>query len=73
MYFLINYQIISLIHFQINIIRESFIGKAIIGTSFNWIDFIFYIIRFGVAVMWLNKLNKIKFVKEKNLVIKKTI
>lgn len=42
-------------------IRGSFIGKTIIGTSFNWIDFIFYFIGFGIAVIWLKGLSKFKF------------
>ena len=44
--------------------RESFIGKTIIGTSFNWIDFLFYFIGFGIAIMWLNRLNNLKYIKK---------
>ncbi len=44
--------------------RGSFIGKTLLGTSFNWIDFIFYFIGFGIAIMWLNRLNNLKYIKK---------
>ena len=52
----------------LELIRGSFIGKTLIGTSFNWVDIIYYIIGWGVAILWMTGLNKLKFVKkQKNL------
>ena len=43
----------------LEILRESYIGQAILGNSFNWIDIIFYFAGFGIAVMWIKGINKI--------------
>ena len=40
--------------------RGSFIGKTIIGTSFNWIDLIFYFIGYVIAILWMKRLDTIK-------------
>ena len=45
-------------------IRESFMGKTILGTSFNWIDIIYYIIGWGIGIIWLMWLNKLKYNKK---------
>lgn len=40
--------------------RGSFIGKTILGTSFNWIDLIFYFIGYVIAILWMKRLDTIK-------------
>ena len=37
----------------LEIIRSNFVGKTIIGTSFVWSDFIYYIIGSTVGWLWL--------------------
>lgn len=37
----------------LEIIRGSFIGRTIIGNSFNWNDFPYYIIGSGMGYFWL--------------------
>lgn len=46
----------------LELLRGSFIGKTLLGTSFNWIDFIFYFIGWIVSILWITGLNKLKFV-----------
>jgi len=48
----------------LELLRSSFIGNTILGVSFNWIDFIFYFIGFGIAIIWLKGLNNLKFLKK---------
>jgi len=45
-------------------IRGLFIGKIILGTSFNWIDIIYYIVGWGVAISWMTGLNKLKYINK---------
>jgi len=52
-------QLIHLKYFEL--LRESFIGKIIIVESFNWSNFIYYIIGFGISIIWLTILNKLQF------------
>ncbi len=47
----------------LGLLRGSFIGKTILGTSFNLIDIIFYIIGWGIAIIWLKKLSKLNYSK----------
>ena len=47
----------------LELLRGSFIGKTILGNSFNWIDIIYYIIGWAAAVLWINGLSKLKYMK----------
>lgn len=59
------FEFLQLIHPKfLELIRGSFIGKTIIGTNFNWIDFVFYLPGWVVAILWLTGLDKLKFVKK---------
>ena len=44
----------------LELIRSSFIGRTILGTSFSWNDFIYYFIGSGVGYLILTRLNKLK-------------
>ena len=48
----------------LELLMGSFIGKTILGTSFNWIDIIYYIIGWGIGIIWLLWLNKLMFFKK---------
>ncbi|MFC1887311.1 DUF2809 domain-containing protein [Candidatus Cloacimonadota bacterium] len=40
------------------IIREYFLGRTLIGTSFNWTDFIYYLVGCIVGFMWVSGIKK---------------
>lgn len=42
----------------LEVIRNNFIGRTILGTSFNWSDFIYYFIGSGVGYLLLIHLQK---------------
>lgn len=44
----------------LELIRSSFIGRTILGTSFSWDDFIYYLIGSGVGYLILTRLNKLR-------------
>lgn len=48
----------------LELLRGSFIGKTLLGTSFNWIDIIYYIVGWIVAILWMTGLNKLKYIKK---------
>lgn len=48
----------------LELLRGSFIGKTLLGTSFNWVDIIFYIIGWGIGIIWLMWLKKLMFFKK---------
>ena len=50
----------------LELLRETFIGQTILGSSFNRIDFVFYLLGWGLAILWLTGLNKLKFVRKKH-------
>jgi hypothetical protein len=41
-------------------IRSDFIGSVIIGTSFVWSDFIYYILGSTIGWLWMERIRKIK-------------
>ena len=43
----------------LEVIRSTFIGRTLIGTSFTWMDFPYYIVGCGLAVAWIKGLRKI--------------
>ena len=48
----------------LELLRETFIGQMILGSSFNRIDFIFYLIGWVVAILWITRLNNLKYIKK---------
>ncbi|MBA7574696.1 hypothetical protein ES708_16511 [subsurface metagenome] len=48
----------------LELLRETFIGQTILGSSFNRIDFIFYLLGWIVAILWMTGLNKLKYIKK---------
>jgi len=40
-------------------IRSYFIGRTILGTSFSWLDFIYYFIGCGIGYLLLNRLHRL--------------
>jgi len=54
-------EFLQLIHTPfLEVIRDTYLGKALIGTSFNPIDFIFYVIGAGLGIIWIYGLKRIK-------------
>ena len=39
-------------------IRSHFIGRTILGTSFTWIDFPYYLVGCGIGWLWMKSLQK---------------
>ena len=42
----------------LEVLRSNFIGRTILGTSFNWSDFIYYIIGSSIGYLLLLRLQK---------------
>ena len=42
----------------LEIIRSYFIGRTVLGTSFTWSDFVYYIIGCGIGWFWLKQINR---------------
>jgi len=42
----------------LEIIRSTFIGRTLIGTSFTWLDFPYYVIGCSLGVVWIKGLRK---------------
>ena len=42
----------------LEVLRSNFIGRTILGTSFNWSDFIYYFIGSGIGYVLLLRLQK---------------
>ncbi|MBU8893016.1 MAG: DUF2809 domain-containing protein [Bacteroidales bacterium] len=51
-------------NFFLEIIRSNFIGQTIIGNSFTWSDFPYYIAGSVFGYLILKKLDKIRFLSE---------
>jgi hypothetical protein len=43
----------------LEIIRGNFIGRTILGTSFNWTDFIYYFIGSGIGFIIITRLQRL--------------
>lgn len=43
----------------LQILRNSFIGRTLLGTSFAWSDFPYYFIGCGLGWLWLHRLQKL--------------
>jgi len=39
-------------------LRGHFIGRTVLGTSFSWSDFLYYLIGSGIGWYWLKKLSR---------------
>ncbi len=39
-------------------LRSNFIGKTILGTSFTWSDFPYYLVGCGIGWLWMKSLQK---------------
>jgi len=39
-------------------VRETFIGRSLIGHSFTWRDFPYYFIGAGLALIWMDRIKK---------------
>ena len=44
----------------LEVLRSDFIGRTIIGTSFVWSDFIYYILGCFAGWLWLERIRKLK-------------
>jgi len=44
----------------LEVIRDTYIGKALIGTNFNPIDCIFYFLGGGIGILWIYGIKKQK-------------
>jgi len=54
-------EFLQLIHPKfLETIRGTFVGRTIIGSSFNWIDFIFYFFGAGVGFIWIYGIKRIR-------------
>ena len=42
----------------LELIRVTFIGRTILGTSFVWADFLYYLIGCFLALLWMNLIKK---------------
>lgn len=42
----------------LEILRSNFVGRTILGTSFTWLDFPYYIVGGGIGWIWMNFLQK---------------
>ena len=45
-------------HF-LEVIRNTFIGRTILGTSFVWTDFLYYLIGCFLGLLWINLIKKL--------------
>jgi len=44
----------------LEVLRSGFIGRTIIGTSFVWSDFIYYVLGCLAGWFWLERIRKLK-------------
>jgi hypothetical protein len=44
----------------LEVLRSDFIGRTIIGTSFVWSDFIYYVLGSALGWLWMERIRKIK-------------
>jgi len=42
-------------------LKSYFVGRALLGNSFNWFDFPYYIIGCGIGWLWMTGLKEITF------------
>jgi len=40
----------------LELVRSHFIGRAILGTTFTWLDFPYYVVGCGIGWIWLRQL-----------------
>ncbi len=43
----------------LEVVRSTFIGRSLIGISFTWLDFPYYVIGCSLGVIWTKRLKKI--------------
>ena len=46
-------------HLWLRLIRSSSIGKALIGTTFTWSDFTYYLLGCGLALFWMRTIQRL--------------
>jgi hypothetical protein len=52
-------EVLQLWHpYFLEIIRSNFLGQTILGSSFSWFDFPYYLVGAGISVFIINHLNK---------------
>ncbi len=39
-------------------LRSNFVGRTILGTSFTWLDFPYYLVGCGIGWLWMKSLQK---------------
>ena len=39
-------------------LRSNFVGRTILGTSFTWLDFPYYLVGCGIGWLWMKRLQK---------------
>ena len=53
-------EFLQLIHPKfLEAIRSTTIGRTIIGSNFNWKDFMFYLLGWGLGIMWMAGIKRI--------------
>jgi hypothetical protein len=43
----------------LEVLRSNFIGRTILGSSFNWTDFPYYLVGSGLGYIWLLLIKRI--------------
>jgi hypothetical protein len=44
----------------LELVRDNFIGRTILGNAFNWLDFPYYIVGSALGFTWLRLINRLK-------------